>query len=81
MKNSTLLKTTMACAMTLGMASVATTAFAEMTPPQKTDAMMATRTIACRRVIPALVRIPKQMIPVLSSRCRQGCAPRSRAAA
>jgi uncharacterized membrane protein len=41
MKNSTLLKTTMACAMTLGMASVATTAFAEMTPPQKTDAMMA----------------------------------------
>lgn len=48
MNSTTLLKTGLACAMTLGMASLASTAFAgqsdaamKMSPPQKTDAMMA----------------------------------------
>lgn len=44
MNSTTFLKSSLACALTLGMGSIAFTAFAgpsEMTPPQKTDAMMA----------------------------------------
>ncbi|MBU6478089.1 MAG: DUF2282 domain-containing protein [Xanthomonadaceae bacterium] len=48
MNSTTLLKTSLACVVTLGMASLASTAFAgqhdamtKMSPPQKTDAMMA----------------------------------------
>jgi uncharacterized membrane protein len=48
MNSTTFLKSSLACAMTLGMASLASTALAggqdammKMTPPQKTDAMMA----------------------------------------
>ncbi|MFZ0498843.1 MAG: DUF2282 domain-containing protein [Steroidobacteraceae bacterium] len=48
MNSTTFLKASLACAMTLGMASLASTAFAgqddaamKMSPPQQTDAMMA----------------------------------------
>jgi len=42
MNSTTFVKASLACAMTLGMASLASTAFAgQMSPPQKTDAMMA----------------------------------------
>ena len=48
MNSTALLKTSLACALTLGFASLASTAMAKpgdammkMTPPQKTDAMMA----------------------------------------